>query len=425
MPARRLALVLTGLLMAPGFVLSSATPVVEATADNESSGVFVPASTEADSSTISASKDGEVIRNEVAFTPVSEPAPGRYGAGQSAVPAAVLAATGEIELPESVAVIGATWEQNSADGVELQYRLKVDGRWGQWESSDPADAEAADDEVDPLVSKQSPEQVAVRDGSDAIPVAGADAVSARLVGPTSLPDDARLSIIEPTAAPGDAALVEESMTGTVSFASVTPKAAAARQTLQQPTATVKKLRPPLRTRSVWRADEQNTSNSRAMTSVAGIAIHHTAGTNNYTQSQVPAILRGIHSFHTIDRGWSDIGYNYLIDKWGGVWEGRRGSDKGTPQGAHTSGYNNQLVGVSVLGNYEKVEPSKEMLERVARVVAWKSKQFDVNPTGRVTVAGKRQDAVVGHRDVGSTSCPGKFMYAKLPDIRQRAKVMMG
>lgn len=341
----------------------------------------------------------------VAFAPA--PARGRLSAGVAVAGrrgAHVIATTPAVTLTSDVSVIGASWSAASSSDAVLQYRVKDAGRWSAWQSSDS----------DPGIDEGS--KKGARAGSDAIPLVGAEQVQARLVGSALLPKEARLSILRPKSTAGDAQAASQVAAGGVG------RAARLSGVVQ---ASVASLRPPLRTRPVWKANESGTASSGVMAAARGFSIHHTAGSNNYTQAQVPAILRGIHAFHTKDRGWSDIGYNYLVDKWGGVWEGRRGSDSWTPsRGAHTLHYNDRLVGISLLGDYNKVAAPAAAVERISRIVAWKSRQLGIDPTGTTVLAGRTMPTVVGHRDVGSTSCPGTYLYAKLPAIRERAESLI-
>jgi len=80
-------------------------------------------------------------------------------------------------------------------------------------------------------------------------------------------------------------------------------------------------------------------------------VHHTVGTNTYTAAQVPAIIRGIYDFHVNGRGWSDVGYQFLIDRFGRIWEGRAGGVDKAVLGAQAGGYNSGSFGASVMGDY--------------------------------------------------------------------------
>ncbi len=87
-------------------------------------------------------------------------------------------------------------------------------------------------------------------------------------------------------------------------------------------------------------------------------VHHTVNANAYTRAEVPGILRSIYAYHTQSLGWSDVGYNYLVDKFGRIWEGRAGGVDRPVVGAHTLGYNDWSFAMSAIGNYETVGPAR-------------------------------------------------------------------
>lgn len=160
-------------------------------------------------------------------------------------------------------------------------------------------------------------------------------------------------------------------------------------------------------------------------------VHHTVSGNGYSQSQVPGIIRGIQAYHQDGRGWDDIGYNFLVDRFGGIWEGRGGGIDRAVVGAHASGFNTNTVGISILGDYSGSRPSAAAVEGVSRVAGWKLFLGGVEPisSGAFTSGGGPKypagtvvnlPNVVGHGDVGSTGCPGRTREV-LPQIRQRAQ----
>jgi len=162
-------------------------------------------------------------------------------------------------------------------------------------------------------------------------------------------------------------------------------------------------------------------------------VHHSASGNSYTPAQVPAVLRSVQAFHMDGRGWSDIGYNIVIDKFGSVWEGRAGGLSRAVVGTHAMGFNTGSFGVLVLGDYSKpgIVPSAAVLESVSRVIGWKMALNRIDPSGHAAMtsggsstipAGKVVDLprVVAHRDIGATGCPGSI-YASMAKIRARAQ----
>ena len=101
-------------------------------------------------------------------------------------------------------------------------------------------------------------------------------------------------------------------------------------------------------------------------------VHHTVNANDYTRAQVPAIIRGIYAYHTQSRGWCDIGYNFLVDRFGRIWEGRYGGVDRPVVGAHTLGYNDDAFAMSAIGNFD-VTPAVggDAATPTARLFAWK------------------------------------------------------
>ncbi len=165
-------------------------------------------------------------------------------------------------------------------------------------------------------------------------------------------------------------------------------------------------------------------------SVQGVAVHHTAGSNEYSVDQVPAVMLAICKYHRNSNGWNDIGYNVLVDKYGGAWEGRAGGLTLAVVGAHAQGFNAVSAGISMIGDYTGVAPSPATIATVARVAAWKLAVAGVPRSGTValTSAGGSLSRyrsgevatlprVFGHRDVGQTACPGNVGYTILDGVR--------
>ena len=93
-------------------------------------------------------------------------------------------------------------------------------------------------------------------------------------------------------------------------------------------------------------------------------IHHTVNSNSYSPSQVPSLLRGIYAYHTQSRGWRDIGYNFLVDRFGRIWEGRYGGVTRAVVGAHTLGYNEYSFALSAIGNFDVKSPPERRTQRL-------------------------------------------------------------
>lgn len=182
-------------------------------------------------------------------------------------------------------------------------------------------------------------------------------------------------------------------------------------------------------RSEWTSRAPKEVNRASSVDMA--VVHHSVTPNAYSPGQVPSRLRGIQKYHMDSRGWSDIGYNFAVDKYGGVWEARGGGYDQAVIGAHASGFNSGSVGIVVLGDYSSTASSGAANESVAQVAGWKLFRHDHNPAESATFTsggGPRYPAgakvtlprMVGHTQVGSTACPGRVLNA-MPGIRNRAQ----
>lgn len=145
-------------------------------------------------------------------------------------------------------------------------------------------------------------------------------------------------------------------------------------------------------------------------------IHHTATTGNLDNPT--QAIRDIYYYHAITRGWGDIGYNYIIDQDGKVYEGRYGGEGVI--GAHAGPGNNGSIGISILGNYEENEVSGKIIGALSEFIAKKSKVHNIDPAGSSEFRGHLMQNVFGHSDIMSTDCPGVYLYEKLPIIRSLA-----
>ncbi|MFH1171242.1 MAG: NBR1-Ig-like domain-containing protein [bacterium] len=186
---------------------------------------------------------------------------------------------------------------------------------------------------------------------------------------------------------------------------------------------------PIISRSAWGADESyrfphdDELWQPTYAPVQKFIIHHTAGSNG--GSDPAAVVRGIYYFHAVTLGWGDIGYNYLVDPLGKIYEGRYGGDGVI--GGHTyndqerTDYNPGTMGISFLGNYQTDIFTDAERASVTALIAEKAQLFSISPTGTSTFH-ERQDLpnIIGHRDVDATTCPGANIYSQLDSIRAAA-----
>ena len=125
-------------------------------------------------------------------------------------------------------------------------------------------------------------------------------------------------------------------------------------------------------------------------------VHHTAGTNAYTRAQSAAIVRGIEVYHVKGNGWNDIGYNFLVDRYGQVFEGRYGGIDRNVVGAHAQGFNTGSVGIALIGNYQSRDAdAPRQLDALEKLLAWRLDLAHVDPLSTLDVHLRRQRAVPG------------------------------
>jgi hypothetical protein len=186
--------------------------------------------------------------------------------------------------------------------------------------------------------------------------------------------------------------------------------------------------PPIMPRSGWNADETiRRAGPSYATAVRLALVHHTAGKNGYSAAESPAIVRAIQLYHVKGNGWNDIGYNFLVDRFGQVFEGRYGGIDRNVVGAHAEGFNTGSVGVALLGEYSSLTVAQQARDSLARLLAWRLDIAHVDPASTLSfISGGNARfgpglpvflrAVSGHRDTGFTDCPGTALYNLLTSI---------
>ncbi|MEV0635775.1 peptidoglycan recognition protein [Streptomyces sp. NPDC050619] len=167
--------------------------------------------------------------------------------------------------------------------------------------------------------------------------------------------------------------------------------------------------------------------------VVAVFIHHTDSPGAYDCAEAPRIIRYLYTGQTGAREWDDIGYNFLVDRCGTIYEGRAGGTDRPVTGAHTQGFNHRTVGIAALGTFTAGVPvPKVMTDAIAHLAAWKLGMADVDPRARVRLVSSNNlsryasgtaatlPAVAGHDEGYMTSCPGAALRAHLPEIRNLA-----
>lgn len=305
---------------------------------------------------------------------------------------------------EPFSLVGVTWDYDAGvTDTIVQVRVQDEtGEWGGWSSVTVEDAdqnEGTDSGGD------------LRGGTAPLWTGPSSGVEAELVTRSgSQPTNVTLDLVDPGISDADASLQTPDIQDTADAATAMPD---------------------VYSRAQWGANENiRTWDPEYAATIKAATLHHTADTNDYTAAQVPAMMRSIYQYHTVSRGWGDIGYNVIVDKYGRLWEGRYGGLASTVIGAHAGGFNTSTFGVSMLGNYDTAQTPQAMINAVEAIIAWKFSLYGVNPNGTVVLtssgggtakyaAGARVTlpTIFGHRDVGSTTCPGQYGYARLPEIR--------
>src|SRR5665811_1311230 len=295
-----------------------------------------------------------------------------------------------------------------AGEVVVQLRTSSDGlAWSRWYQAvmDRQAGQTGESFNDPLWTGPARYvQVSARAGTARAPV---ELVNARLVAIDTVEDaDAATAVVGAVRRAAAA----------VAGISLTPSAAAS------PAA------PTIVTRQAWGADESLRRSPPSYATVKMAFVHHTAGSNDYTQADAPAIVRGIYAYHTQALGWSDIGYNFLIDRFGTIYEGRYGGVTKGVVGAQVLGFNTGSTGISVIGTYISEAPPAAAVISLEDLLAWKLSLGGLDPLGsaKMTCGSTEKfkagatvtlPVIAGHRDANYTECPGNALYAILPTVR--------
>ena len=312
--------------------------------------------------------------------------------------------------------VGITWvEGTAAADVDAQVRTRSGDTWSEWMPLETADEAPDNGTVE--------DRRALRDGTDSLFVGDADAVQVSLAAGAGDPDDLSVSLVGsdlvaaalPTGGRGASAPAGQKMLG----AAVLPTAVSSQ--------------PAIVSRAAWGARAPACTPDVA-SRLVGAVVHHTAAGDYGSVAEAMQALRNDQRFHIESRGWCDIGYNFVVDKWGNIYEGRESSLTRSVIGVHAGGFNTATVGISMLGNYTSQAPSGAMIDAVARVAAWRLGAYGVDPTGRVsytTLGGENSRYAAGttvnlptifaHRDVGLTACPGDIGYQYMDQIRGLAR----
>lgn len=294
-------------------------------------------------------------------------------------------------------LVAVTWD-NPRARASVEVSAREGGRWSEWVTL------AADEHGDG------------RGGTEPLTTGGAaDGVRLRVAPGTSLPAGARLELVDP----GDPGEPAQAPMARIASAAVSTA-------------------PAIISRAQWGADESINTHTPSPARYLEMAfVHHTATTNDYGPGDSAAQVRSIYLYHAQGRDWGDIGYNFIVDRYGQVFEGRSGGIEVPEIGAHAgSGFNTGSVGVAALGTFDTSVPDA-VTERIAEVIAWKFALHQIDPSATVarTSGGAGNvrwgegtrvwlPAISGHRETSFTSCPGEALNAQLPAVRARVAALL-
>jgi uncharacterized protein with LGFP repeats len=317
-------------------------------------------------------------------------------------------------------LVGVTWSDRAGlEPPQVQVRVRTDGRWSAWQVLEPLDAGpdagTAEAERSPRVGTE-PLWTDTADGVDVVVTSG----------PRGRVVDARVELVDPGRSPADETLGRPRVLG---------GAGAVASALSS--------QPPIIGRAGWGADESlrlracPSGPSMARTVRVGF-VHHTVTRNDYGPAEVPAIIRSIYAYHVNANGWCDVGYNFLVDRFGRIFEGRYGGAAWAVIGGHTGGFNTESFGVAMIGTYTSSGPPSATWASVQRVLAWKLGNSYRDPRGRATLQSRCPancryppgtwvsfNAVSGHRDATLTACPGNVAYGSIPAVRNAVVGLVG
>jgi len=323
------------------------------------------------------------------------------------------AAAGTIALPWRANLIGVSFDSADAESADIRVRAHGPAGWSLWKTMVYEEDEGPDGDDEP----------AMRAGAFTLPL---------WVG---LADTVQLRVAAGDRAVRDVRLVAFNTNGDAYHRNPFQRAWDAIKrgfTPRTPVAEAMPNQPGIITRAEWGADESlRTKGPGIAPELWASFVHHTAGTNSYSKSESASIVRGIYAYHTKGRGYSDIAYNFLVDRYGQVFEGRAGGIDQAVIGAHAGGFNTYTTGVALMGTFQSVAPPKAARTALVKLLRWKLDVHHVPPIGRVTMIASsgtdkyaegtrvRLKRINGHRDANATSCPGQKTYDLLPSIRKQ------
>jgi uncharacterized protein with LGFP repeats len=313
---------------------------------------------------------------------------------------------------ETFSTIGVTWAHGTLSAPQVEVRVRTNGSWSDWHLLPDDTAEGPNGN----------EGRRGKPGTAPLWVGTSDGVEVRVsddpTAATMSLSDLSVSLVDPEVLSSDSRV--QSLGSRITTDSVAPRMP---NLVGQPAVV---------TRAQWGADErlrsyngQGCAQPRYTSTIKAAIVHHTAGANSYSAASSAAQVRGIYAFHVKSRGWCDIGYNFLVDRYGTIFEGRYGGTTMPVHGAHATAWNTNTVGVSLMGNFDIGTPTTAMLDSTSRLLAWKLEGNYRNATSDLVLAGKRIGTIAGHGDVMPTACPGRNMRSRMDWLRGAVRNRIG
>ncbi|WP_291280251.1 N-acetylmuramoyl-L-alanine amidase [Galactobacter sp.] len=364
---------------------------------------------------------GNADIERITVTPKPTSDAGKAPAAQSAqAPLTTSAVVGK----DSFTAAGVTWKHSERTVDRVELRLRKDGAWTAW----------TDQEI-----VEGPNDLR---GTEPVLLNDAEAAQARVfTDGDPAPQDMKLALVgDNTVAAAGSTSTETAGTNASGTNAADARSLSKEQAGQTNIAGTEPFRtapasavPSIKLRSSWGPNEDQTSTATQNKRIDAFYVHHTAGSNSYkNKTQAEAQIRADWNYHTNVLNWGDLGYHIMIDKFGNIYEGRRGSINSLPLGTHAGGFNTNTYSVSLLGNYEEARPSAAMMTSLRKVLAWKAYEYNVDTTTTVTLTSRALPGstsrykkgvkvsvprLIGHTTTNATACPGQYVIPKLPALR--------
>lgn len=319
-------------------------------------------------------------------------------------------------------LVGISSDQPIDESARILVRVEEESGWSEWTPL-PVSGHLPDGE----------EAEGIRYGTEPLLTDTATGVEVRIDTPEGdLAADPQLVLIDNPVLARDARLPDPDPSPQSG-----PLASAVASTVSAP-------QPNIITRAQWGANESlRRAGAKYAPTIKAAFVHHTVSKSNYSPDEAAAQVRNLYTYFTKGLKYSDMAYNFMVDRFGRLYEGRGGGMDKAVVGGHTAGFNDQTFAVSAVGNFQTFKPQDPemaaIIDSVSSLLAWKLSMNHRDPNGQTQLVsdsgagtskykpGQVATAAVvgGHGDIGATSCPGKYLEQQLPAIRAATGAKMG